>query len=330
MGLGLQGAYGLQGAQQSLQELLASRVAAQKQAQLEQQQALENAQRDRQLTQGDRRMDLDEEVARTPKPQGPVSMSPGGALVDPSTGRIITQIPDRPEKPQGPMIVSPGAQLVDPATGRVISRAPTVAPPSMGDELAEYEAKKQIDAKYTGARPSLGAERNTLNYFNRMLQAEKDARAVEDLVGEKDVAIADIPLVPSLAENLLRSESGQKYTQAQRAYTEARLRKESGAAIPESEFTTDRKTNFRTFGDKPDTIKQKRNMRLQTLRGIGNAAGRAFQEYYGDDATLDSILKDFVEAQAAEGQGPAVGEPRTINGVPAVWDGQGWLPAKGR
>ena len=34
------------------------------------------------------------------------------------------------------------------------------------------------------------------------------------------------------------------------------------------------------------------------------------------------------DAPDAAQQGPQVGEKRTINGVPAVWDGQGWLPAQ--
>ena len=145
-----------------------------------------------------------------------------------------------------------------------------------------------------------------------MLQAERDARAVENDASGWDVAVADIPGVPSIAENYLRSEAGQKYTQAQRSYTEARLRKESGAAIPQSEFETDRKTNFRLAGDVPGVIKQKRGMRLQTLRGIGNASGNALREYYGDNATLDSLLGEF-EDQESGGGGP---QRRPIPGIP--------------
>jgi len=163
-----------------------------------------------------------------------------------------------------------------------------------GDDLSTFEAKEQIKAKYAGARPSVGAERQTLNYFNRMLQAEKDARRVEDKLGGSDLAAQQY--APGWLENWIQSEEGQQYTQAQRSYTEARLRKESGAAIPPHEFDSDRKTNFRIAGDKgPDVMKQKRGMRLQTLRGIGNASGRALQEYYGADSSLEGLLKEFAD-----------------------------------
>lgn len=172
---------------------------------------------------------------------------------------------------------------------------------SVADELAAYEAKKKIDAQYTGARPSLGAERNTLNYFNRMLEAERNARKVEDQIGNRDTLVGELPGVPGFLENWLKSPAGQQYTQAQRMFTEARLRKESGAAIPENEFANDRRMNFRVSNDDPETMKQKRAARLATMRGIGNASGNALREYYGDDATLDSLLKEFEEAGGSSG-----------------------------
>jgi hypothetical protein len=145
-------------------------------------------------------------------------------------------------------------------------------------------------------RPSLGAEKTALGFFNRMLQAERDARAVEKETGNWDAALSGgIPLLPEFAENALKSGAGQKYTQAQRAYTEARLRKESGAAINKDEYENDRRMSFRNVGDKDDTLAQKRAQRLTTLRGLGTQAGRALQEHYGDDANLDALLKEFEE-----------------------------------
>lgn len=177
--------------------------------------------------------------------------------------------------------------------GRLITKR-GAAQPSIATELAEYEAKKKIDAKYGGTRPSIGAEKNALNFFNRMLEAEKNARAVEDKLSPRDVAASEY--APAFLENWLKSPEGQAYTQAQRTFTEARLRKESGAAIPQGEYDTDRKTNFRVAGDKDLT--QKRGSRLQLLRGLGTSAGRALQEFYGEGATLDNLLRDFAPAAA--------------------------------
>lgn len=200
-----------------------------------------------------------------------------------------------------------GARDEEIARHNRVMEAKTGTPPkSMADTLAEYEAKKKIDAQYMGSRPSLGAERNTLNFFNRMVEAERNARRMEDKLGGRDLAAQQY--APGWLENWLQSEEGQGYTQAQRMFTEARLRKESGAAIPASEFETDRKTNFRIAGDKPELIKQKRAARLQTMRGLGNASGRALQEYFGEGVSLDDVLKEFADQQAAGGDDPRVDE----------------------
>jgi hypothetical protein len=175
------------------------------------------------------------------------------------------------------------------------------------------------------ARPVTGAERQTLNYFNRMLEAERQARKVEETLGGGDLAAQQY--APGWLENWLQSKEGQAYTQAQRTYTEARLRKESGAAIPPNEFETDRKTNFRIAGDAPDLLPQKRGSRLTTLRGLGNASGRALQEFYGENVTLDDLLKEFADQQGgSKGGGPKVGDVKTFpNGRKAAWDGRGWV-----
>lgn len=338
MGLGLVSAAGVQGGYEELERILAQRIAQKVYEDEQAQKQQENAFRRRQIEQGDRRLNLEEEQLRAPKPEAPERpYVVGGSLVTPQGG-VLYSAPEKPAPPQRPMTVSPGASLVDPETGRIITSVPDrpQAQPkpeaSLADKLQEYEERKKIDAKYTGARPSLGTERNTLNYFNRMLEAERNARAVEGQIGDRDAALSGgIPLLPNFVENFLKTDAGQKYTQAQRMFTEARLRKESGAAIPTSEYENDRRTNFRDVGDKPETLKQKRASRLQTMRGIGNASGRALQEFYGDDASLDSILKEFMDEQPgapAAGSGPRVGELRTINGQKAYWDGKGWLPVR--
>lgn len=173
------------------------------------------------------------------------------------------------------------------------------------------------------ARSITGQERTTLGFFNRMLEAEKNARAVEDKIGGKDLAAMEY--APSAMENWLLSKEGQAYLQAQRMFTEARLRKESGAGIPASEYAADRKTNFRIANDAADVLKNKRAGRLTTMRGIGNAAGKALQEYYGEGVTLDDLLKEFAE-QPPGGAAPQVGDVKTFpNGRKGVFDGKGWV-----
>lgn len=141
------------------------------------------------------------------------------------------------------------------------------------------------------ARGVTGAERKVLGFFQRMLEAERNARAVEDAVGGRDFAAEWAP--GAWLENFLKTPEGQRYTQAQRTFTEARLRKESGAAIPQGEYDTDRDTNFRRPNDTTANITQKRAARLRLLRSAANEAGRALQEYYGADQDIESLLSEF-------------------------------------
>lgn len=149
-----------------------------------------------------------------------------------------------------------------------------------------------------GGRPT-GAQQKDLTYFNRMVEAERAARAVENDVTNWDLGVNEMS--PGFLENWLQSPKGQQYTQAQRAFAEARLRRESGAAINQSEFDINRRVYFRNSGDDPAGFANKRKQRMATLRGMAYAAGPALQEYYGPEATLDSVLAEFADQQAAAG-----------------------------
>jgi hypothetical protein len=163
-----------------------------------------------------------------------------------------------------------------------------------GDDLATYEAKEQIKAKYGGSKPSLGTERQTLAYFNRAKQASEDIGNMEDGIAKMGLAgQARLQMAP----NFMQSADNQVYRQAQRAFTEARLRKESGAAIPQGEYENDARTYFAQPGDGPEIITQKRRAREVVLEGLKFGAGKAYDEFYGQ--------------QQAQPQGGAQAAPQT-------------------
>ena len=83
--------------------------------------------------------------------------------------------------------------------------------------------------------------------------------------------------------NVIQTPAQQSYRQAQRAFTEARLRKESGAGIPQGEYTADAQTYFAVPGDTPAIIAQKRQARGAVLDGLKFSAGKAYGEFYGDE-----------------------------------------------
>jgi hypothetical protein len=187
--------------------------------------------------------------------------------------------------------------------------------------LPRSQAAGKTPASRTGAtagRPATGAENKAIAFFNRALEAERNAREVEGQITGRDTLASD--WTPEWIANWIRTPEGQRYAQAQKTFTEARLRKESGAAVPSSEYESDRTTNFRASRDLPDTLKQKRRSRISILRGIGNEAGRGLQQFYGEDATLDALLKEFGEEEAAAGG--AAGQVQEFDYVP----GKGLVP----
>jgi hypothetical protein len=87
------------------------------------------------------------------------------------------------------------------------------------------------------------------------------------------------------APNIVQSSEQQSYRQAQRAFTEARLRKESGAAIPQAEFDNDARTYFAQPGDSQQVIEQKQKARQTVLDGLKFSSGKAYEEFYGEAGT---------------------------------------------
>lgn len=73
--------------------------------------------------------------------------------------------------------------------------------------------------------------------------------------------------------SLVRNGDAQKYYNAVRNFVSAVLRKESGAAISESEFASAEKLYFPGPGDTSDTVEQKRENRRLAIAGMRAAAG---------------------------------------------------------
>jgi hypothetical protein len=82
------------------------------------------------------------------------------------------------------------------------------------------------------------------------------------------------------------------YNQALNMFTEARLRKDSGAAVPPSEYAKDREVYGIQPGDSPGVIAQKVKSRADTARALAIEAGdAAMAEHYGEgwQSLLDGL-----------------------------------------
>lgn len=184
-------------------------------------------------------------------------------------------------------------------------------------DISEYETKKRLDAQYrepakpekervvqiagpdgqpiyvresdaigkgavrspAAAKPTTGVEKQALVFYNAAKQATDNIAPIEDKIAHYGtLSQAQLQNAP----NFMQTQEQQTYRQAQRAFTEARLRKVSGAAIGKDEYENDAKTYFAQVGDKPATLELKRKARNQVINGLKFESGKAYDEYYGD------------------------------------------------
>ena len=165
-----------------------------------------------------------------------------------------------------------------------------------------YVRRRDALGKTPGAgteKSSSGVQKKALNFFNRAQQADKDLEALEPAIQSLGLGgQARMATMP----NVLQSQDGQLYTAAQRAFTEARLRKDSGAAIPEQEFANDRRTYFVQPGDTTETQAQKRRARAAILASLAFESGQALGEFVGDADEALAII-DGYKSRAARPAG---------------------------
>lgn len=74
------------------------------------------------------------------------------------------------------------------------------------------------------------------------------------------------------------SEENQRYKQAAGDWIRAKLRKESGAVIGEDEMAAEYESYFPQVGDKPGTVKQKREARARATEAMKTNAGRSVND----------------------------------------------------
>jgi hypothetical protein len=120
-------------------------------------------------------------------------------------------------------------------------------------------------------------------YANRMFRAEgilRDPAVEAAALSMKDAFIGGIASKEGILGMLANKQLGpeyQKFDQAQRDFINATLRRESGAAIAESEFTNARKQYFPQPGDTPEKLAEKRRNRQDAIAGVAGGGGPAYK-----------------------------------------------------
>jgi hypothetical protein len=239
--------------------------------------------------------------AEPAKGKGLTEVSPGASLYDPEKRETVFTAPKPPEAPKMHKVTVPGpggAPMARLATEEELAagvreyREPRQAPAAEPlvqvsiDGVATWVPRSQAVGKPAAqaARGATGQERTALGFFNRANKAIEDITPIEEKVAKYGFAEQRQLGYEGPGSNYVKTQEQQAYRQAQRSFTEARLRKESGAAIPPHEYENDSRTYFAQPGDDPATIEQKRNSRAVVLDGLRFGSGKAYDEYYGEAA----------------------------------------------
>src|SRR3990167_818152 len=156
--------------------------------------------------------------------------------------------------------------------------------PTFTEDLARLQS--QIRVKPTEIPVGLGGAENISDITGKpltegerlsqgyALRAEQSNEIIEQL-GRRFTGI--ISVGARFLPNIFKSPERQQFEQAQRNFVNAVLRRESGAAIAESEFENARKQYFPQSGDAPAVVKQKTRNRRTVIGTLNLAGGRLRQ-----------------------------------------------------
>jgi hypothetical protein len=199
---------------------------------------------------------------------------------------------------------APTSPVVRPATAAMPSAvAPSAAIPSAASPMAVVPGAPNAPAQVRFGPKSTGdnlteAQGKATGFALRAEQAHK----ILDVVG-KDGKVQPGMLkrigeaVPLVGEglgtmlNATQTAPQQQVEQAQRAFVNAILRQESGAAINESEFNNAKKQYFPQPGDSKEVIDQKRANRETAIKSLEVAAGPGMKQ--ANAKTTNSGVIDF-------------------------------------
>lgn len=136
--------------------------------------------------------------------------------------------------------------------------------------VLDTNGKPMISKPSVADKPLNESQGNSLMYGQRMQTANKILENLESTNGTWDIKGGDV-----LARINPKggSEDFKKYEQAKRNFINAVLRKESGAAIAESEFESANKQYFPQIGDSEAVIKQKAANRRQVTNTMLSNVG---------------------------------------------------------
>lgn len=144
--------------------------------------------------------------------------------------------------------------------------------------------------KEAAPKPSTGEQKRALSYYNRGKQAVDIIERPGTNGSLEDRMATWVAQGASKLPDWLKPSDQKAYVNAQRAFTQAKLRLESGAAISPAEYESDARTYFAQPGDTPVDLERKKALRAQVLDGLAQESGGAYGEYYGSPYQPQGIV----------------------------------------
>lgn len=140
--------------------------------------------------------------------------------------------------------------------------------PRLQQQIKETYAKSRLEMNENQSKSATYADRMALDEaaFNNPELAKSYGS-----LGEKLLDFAN-PF-----GDQLNSSSYRRYNQAQKDFSTAKLRQESGAVISPTEFETDKAILYPQVGDTPEILAQKKATRESVAAGMRRSAGPAYR-----------------------------------------------------
>ena len=161
-------------------------------------------------------------------------------------------------------------------------------------------------------------EGKTALFADRAATAHKAITDAEKLNAEPGGTVGALiqQNLPAGAANVLVSGERGKSMDAQRAFINALLRRESGAAINAGEFSSYSKEYFPQLGDTPDQIEGKRKHRAEVIAGLARESGKGYRPSYSFDESGHITLGAPTYAGKGQGAPAAGGQPAAPDANP--------------
>jgi hypothetical protein len=199
-----------------------------------------------------------------------------------------------------PRFAAPPASTAAPAPAGVTPRPRAAAPADPYLQLTRPPIPPEQEEAARKRRAGISVLTGDIKGAGKIMAKEEDPKEYQtkDASFAERMARSEISLLETLGRNnekynpadwvrskmpdmnLTNSQEWRQYIQSAREWIAAKLRKDTGAAVTDTEWNLYFPTYFPQPGDDIETQNRKRNSRIQDARGMRGSSGPAFDRMY--------------------------------------------------